>query len=239
LEEFVDLNNYYDRTDLLIDWVLEVLPNNARVLDVGANDGSFCQQIRRVAEKSAIYAGVDPDSEKLRKHPLLSERFYATLETANIDDCSFDCLLVIYVFEHVAEERDFIRAAGRILRPGGSLFFITPNRLHYFAAIASLFAAIGIQKRILGIIRPKTLVEKYHYPALYRLNTPRKIREIGSAFGFDKFEFRFSENLEEFSCYFPGPLKAFPWLWQQMVKATRQEYLLGNLMGRMIKRDDG
>lgn len=235
----MNLNNYSNRHDLLIDWVLEVIPNNACVLDVGANDGSFCPETRRIAEKSEIYAGVDPDSEKLQKHPFLSERFNATLETANIPDRSFHCLLAIYVFEHVAEEREFIRAAGRILRPGGSLFFITPNRLHYFASIASLFATVGIQERILRIIRPKTLVEKYHYPALYRLNSPGKIRKIGSTFGFEKFEFRYSENLEEFSCYFPGPLKAFPLLWQQIVKATRQECMLGNLMGRMIKREDG
>jgi len=178
---------------------------------------------------------VDPDTTKLSRHPLVQARYPATLEKAEIQAASFDCAYAIYVFEHVQQEREFLQAASRVLKPGGSLFFITPNGYHYFAAIAALLGNLGVQRKVLALIRPEQLVAEYHYPALYRLNRPDTLRKLGQEFGFDRFEFRYSEQFWEFACYFPGPLKTFPWLWERMVEVTRQEYLLGNLIGRMIK----
>jgi ubiquinone/menaquinone biosynthesis C-methylase UbiE len=229
------LNNYINRHELLIDWILDSVAPGANVLDVGANDGSFCPEVRRVAEHAGVFGGVDPDAAKLERNPLLMQRFPGTLEEASIPDCSFDCIYAIYVLEHVAKERAFIRAASRVLRPGGSFFFITPNGYHYFAAIAALLARIGLQEPVLRLIRPRELIGRYHYPALYRLNTPRKLKRFGREAGFAQFEFRYSELLTEVACYFPGPLKVFPWLWECMVQATGSEWLLCNLMGRMVK----
>lgn len=107
--------------------------------------------------------------------------------------------------------------------------------IKYFAFIASKLGRIGLQSRVLRLIRPQELVDKYHYPARYLLNTPYKVRKLGSRYGFEACEFRYSERLDEFSCYFPGPSKSFPWLWEKMVQLTKQERLLGNLMGRMVK----
>lgn len=229
------LNNYANRHDILIDWILRVIPKGSAILDIGANDGSFCPEVSRIAEHAGLFAGVDPDVEKLSRNPLVQARYPGTLEDAAVPDASFDCAYSIYVFEHVANERKFLEAASRVLKPGGSLFFITPNGTHYFAALASMFANLGVQKQVLKLIRPDQLVDRYHYPALYRLNHPSRLRKLGGEFGFDTLEFGYSEKLEEFSCYFPGPLKAFPWLWERGVEWTGQEKLLGNLMGRMIK----
>lgn len=231
------LNNYENRHDLLIDWMLESIPSGSSFLDVGANDGSFCPEVGRVAERAGVFAGVDPDAAKLEKHPFLDRQYSAKLEDADIADQSFDCVYSIYVFEHVEDPHRFLAAASRILRPGGSLFFITPNGYHYFALIAGFLGKIGIQQAVLKMLRPDELVEKYHYPALYRLNSPRSLTKMGKLYGFGKCEFRYSENLAEISCYMPGPLKVFPMLWEKMVKVTGFEMLLGNLMGRMIRTE--
>jgi ubiquinone/menaquinone biosynthesis C-methylase UbiE len=229
------LNNYEDRHDLLIDWILSELPQNASVLDVGANDGSFCPQVQRIACDRASFAGVDPDVAKLERHPFLTQRFYGALETSQIPDKSFNCLYAIYVLEHVQNAEAFMAAVSRVLTPGGSFFFITPNSQHYFAKIAGSLAPLGMQENVLKLLRPKQLVGRYHYPAMYRLNHPKTIERLGRRFGFDRFEFRYSERLDELTCYFPGPLKGLPWLWQQAVKATGKERFLGNLMGRLVK----
>jgi SAM-dependent methyltransferase len=229
------LNNYQNRHDLLIDWMLEELSPEARVLDVGANDGSFCPEVKRVADNVRLFAGVDPDESKLNRHPFLDQRYPALLEEAEIDANSFDCLYAIYVFEHVSDPHRFLEAAGRILKPGGSLFFITPNGYQYFAFLASLFGKLGAQRAVLKAIRPEQLVDRYHYPAYYRLNSPRRLRKLGREYGFTQCEFRYSERLDEFACYFPGVTKVFPKLWEKMVQVTGAEKLLGNLMGRMIQ----
>jgi len=229
------LNNYENRHDLLIDWMLEEIPPGSSFLDIGANDGSFCPEVSRVANHAGMFAGVDPDVAKLDRHPLLECRYPSTLEQAKFGDKSFDCLYAIYVLEHVSNPCGFLAAASRALKPGGSLFFITPNGYHYFAFIAGLLAKLGVQDRVLNVIRPKALVDQYHYPATYRLNSPRRLRRLGLEYGFNRCEFRYSENLAEFDCYFPGVLKVFPAFWEYMVQLTGQEFLLGNLMGRMIR----
>jgi len=233
--EFMDLNNYENRHELLIDWILNTVPQGASILDIGANDGTFCPEVRRLAVHAGHFAGVDPDCEKLAHNPLLNSRYPTTLEDAQIPEASFDCAYAIYVFEHVNRRIEFLRAANRLLKPGGSLYFITPNGYHYFAQIASILGSLGWQRRILELIRPAELVEAYHYPALYRLNQSRLLRRLGIQSGFESFEFRYSEKLGELTGYFPGALKVLPWVWERMVNISGQEYLLGNLMGRMTK----
>lgn len=229
------LNDYTERNHLFVDWILEVTPPNVSILDVGANDGTFCPEISRVAQLASRLAGVDPDSSKLRQNSLISERYFSTLEDAEIDSESFDVLYSFFVFEHVADGERFIAAASRVLKPGGSLFFITPNGNHYFSILASAFARLGVQRLILGMVRSRELIESYHYPAVYRLNCPRDIERIGRKFGFDQFEYRYCEQFRELSTYFPGPTKVFVWLWERFVEAVGREDLLVNLMGRMVK----
>jgi SAM-dependent methyltransferase len=229
------LNDYPNRNRLLVEWILEALPENARVLDIGANDGSFCPELKQVADTAKAYAGVDPDTVKLARHPFLSERYPSTLEAAHLPSESYDCLIAIFVLEHVARPHEFIRAAGRALKPGGSFFFITPNRYHYFAFLAGGLATAGLQDSVLKRLRPRELVEEYHYPALYQLNSPRQIRRIGRDAGFSEFEFRYCERLDEIDSYFPGPMKILPRAWEGFVQMIRQERLLLNLMGRIRK----
>lgn len=123
----MNLNNYTNRHELLIDWILEATPKGASILDIGANDGSFCPEVKRIAAHAGLYAGVDPDLAKLAAHPLLQQRFPATLESADIPSCSFDCVFAIYVLEHVADDVAFLQTVERVLKPGGAFYFITPN----------------------------------------------------------------------------------------------------------------
>lgn len=229
------LNNYGSRNELLLAWILETLGDPSCVLDVGAGDGSFCPEFHRIGSQGHELDGVDPDGAALARNAALRHRFVGALEEAPIPPASYDCLYAVYVFEHVMSPDAFLSAAARALKPGGSLFFITPNGDHYFARIASLLARVRLQEQVLKVLRPEQLVDAYHHPAVYRLNRPAALRRMATAHGFSRCELRFCETLEELTPYFPGPLRILPTLWEKMVAATGNERLLGNLMGRLVR----
>ncbi len=228
------LNNYRNRADLLIDWVTSAIPAGSTALDVGAGDGRFCPEVVRLAQHLGFYAGVDPDAEKLKNHAFLDARYPSSLEDANIPPESFDCLWAFFVFEHVSRETAFLQAACRALKPGGSLFFMTPNGYHPFAVIAAALQKLKLQGPVLALLKPHVM-NGYHYPAVYLLNRSRKLRKLGRQCGFDRFEFRYCETLQESLSYFPGLTAMLPWLWEMFIRITRQEWCLMNVFGRLIK----
>lgn len=229
------LNNYDSRMDLLIDWVREVVPLGGQILDIGASDGSFCPELNQLASGYLI-DGVDPDFESMVHNSRLRCRYPGRLEDAELPQGNFDAALAVYVAEHVEDPDAFLAAAKRVLKPGGSLFMITPNGDHYFARIARFLQWTGLQERVLRLLRPDKLVDQYHHAALYRMNRPAAIERLAKKHGFDGPEFRFSERYEEFACYFPGPTKLLPRVWERFVEWTGKEHLLGNLMVRLVKK---
>ena len=229
------LNNYDSRITLLLNWLTEVIPSGSELLDIGSSDGSFCPEIAALRDSGYTIDGVDPDGVSLERNPFLRNRYPDRLEQAALPASSFDAAIALYVAEHVEDPERFLAAASRALRPCGSLFLITPNGDHYFAAIAKLLERSGLQERILRLLRPAELIDRYHHTAFYRMNRPATIGRLARKHGFERVELRFSERLDEFSCYFPGPTKMFPRAWQALVRRTGRERLLGNLMARLIK----
>lgn len=230
------LNNYRDRCGLLVDWMYRSVSPGASVLDIGANDGMLCRaEVARIAGRFALLAGVDPDVERLEQNSLLDTRFTGTIEQAQIPENSFEVAYAIYVLEHIERPVEFLRAVHRVLRPGGSFFFITPNGYQYFVWAARLLSMFGLQERVLRWVQPSDLVDQYHYHAYYRMNTERKIRRIARQVGFQQMEFLYCEKLDEFASYFPRFLKFFPALWEKAVYLLGREWLLGNLIGRLSK----
>jgi SAM-dependent methyltransferase len=224
------LNNYESRNQLLLEWMCSVVPEGSTLLEIGSGDGSFAPEVRHLRDRGYRIVGVDPSEEQLRSNPFLDGFVLGRVEDVSLPPAGFDAAFAIYVAEHIAEPERFLEAVANALRPGGSFFFITPNGDHYFARAAAVFAALGIQEKVLRRLRPEQLVNEYHHHAVYRLNRPAKIRQLAVRSGFTGAEFRFAERLEEFSCYFPGPLKVFPRIWEVGVRLTGGQRYLGNLL---------
>lgn len=104
-----------------------------RVLDLGCGSGYGAARIAGVA--SAV-TGVDIAADAIAfakaryAAPNLDYRQVVADAALPFDDGSFDVVLSFQVIEHVVDEAGYLREARRVLRPGGVLILITPDRQH-------------------------------------------------------------------------------------------------------------
>jgi SAM-dependent methyltransferase len=116
--------------------VLSLLPAapGARLLDVGAGEGYFCQL---AAERGFAVEACDRSPEQFR---LPQVPFHAAdlSQSIPLPDASFDCVVSIEVLEHLENQAQFVHELLRVTKPGGRLILTTPNilslpsRWHFF-----------------------------------------------------------------------------------------------------------
>ena len=97
-----------------------------RVLDVGCGDGRFLHQM---AQSGWTVEGLETDAQAaaLARRRLGATIHEAPLETLELQAASFDLVSLLHVLEHVPDPPATLRAARRVLRPGGTLLLALPN----------------------------------------------------------------------------------------------------------------
>jgi SAM-dependent methyltransferase len=105
------------------------LPENTRpgrLLDVGCGDGRF---LRAMQQRGWTVEGLETDTiaanlARRRTGATIHESY---LENTPLPDAAFDMVSLLHVLEHVPDPRSTLTAAGRLLRPGGTLLLAVPN----------------------------------------------------------------------------------------------------------------
>lgn len=102
-------------------------------LDFGCADGGYTAALLRAGADRVC--GVDTAIDRIQaareSHPDIA--FYASRDgTVPFAACSFDGVFMNEVLEHVADEALALREAYRVLRPGGHLILMSPNRCFPF-----------------------------------------------------------------------------------------------------------
>jgi len=120
----VDWLGWYHR------WAIEHLPKDVgSLLDVGCADGRF---VHAVAGKGIDARGVD---HSMRLVEMGNARYgearlsRSSIEELDAEGARFDAVTLFEVIEHVPDPLAVLRAAARLVRPGGVLIVSTPNRL--------------------------------------------------------------------------------------------------------------
>jgi SAM-dependent methyltransferase len=106
----------------------QVLPwhGQGRLLDFGCGGGSF---LERMARHGWHVTGLDVCSDAVERirHELGLRCLYGSLPHPNLQPGEFDVITMWHSLEHVHQPLEVLRAAYRLLAPGGRLLVATPN----------------------------------------------------------------------------------------------------------------
>lgn len=159
------------------------------VLDFGAGRGEFMDtdpsgyriRLQNLRGRCAHVDGCDPDPV-VRENPTLDAASVIEIGKAlPYEDGRFDLIVSRYVFEHIAEPEWAAAELLRVLKPGGWICAMTPNKWGY-VAIASRLVPNRLHSKVLSRVQPGR-PSRDVFPTAYRLNRPADVRRYfgGSA----------------------------------------------------------
>lgn len=139
---------------LRLGWIEGISPlAGQRVLDVGCGGGILTDAMAR---KGAVALGVDLATKSLRvaqlhaleaQTPKVAYREVSVEALAAEMPAAFDTVTCMEMLEHVPDPASVVRACGRLVKPGGWVFFSTINR----NAKAFALAIVGAEY-LLGMV---------------------------------------------------------------------------------------
>ena len=219
-------------TLLFYKWIREHVGANYVLLNIGAGPASR-DPIKIMLGKVARIVGTDIDPIVLGNEEL-DEAYVTNGASLPFPDCTFDAVISDYVFEHVESPEPFLKEIRRVLKPGGSLFFRTPNSFHYVSLIARLtphwFHTLAA-RRVRGL--PSNAHEPYR--TYYRLNSGKTIRRIAARALFSDVQLRYVECEPSYLMFAAIPFLAGV-LYERTVNGLDVLYgLRANIFGRLIR----
>lgn len=152
------------------------------VLDFGAgrgeplldDDNAYRRELSDLRGRCGRLEGCDIDPVVLQNPFLDHAEIITPGEQLPYPDDNFDIVFARSVLEHVEDPGWLARELLRIVRPGGIIAAVTPNKNGYFA-IAARLVPNTFHVRALRRIQPGRKAEDI-FPTHYRLNTARDLR---------------------------------------------------------------
>lgn len=177
------------------------------------------QSEAKLVKTAGAVVGIDYDLDSLNRHASISLKARADIERLPFANDSFDLATANMVVEHLEDPDAQFREIWRVLRPGGSFLFHTPNAFSYTTVLARMIPDAP-KSRLANLLdgRPGGDVWKTYY----RVNSERKIRWLASTTGFDVSEVRFIASSAELAVIPPLAALELVWLRMLMTKTLRR-----------------
>ncbi|MFZ0243811.1 MAG: bifunctional 2-polyprenyl-6-hydroxyphenol methylase/3-demethylubiquinol 3-O-methyltransferase UbiG [Desulfobacterales bacterium] len=152
-----EFKGLHDINPLRLAYIADHVPlAGAQVIDVGCGGGILAEGLTRLgAEVTGIDAG-EALLKAARAHAAAGElkiayRLATAEELADASPGTYDVATCMELLEHVPDPPSIVRACGRLVKPGGAVFFATLNR-----TVKSFLLAIVAAEYILGIVKKGT-----------------------------------------------------------------------------------
>lgn len=152
------------------------------VLDFGAGRGEFMQtdpsafrrDVQNLRGRCAKVHGCDPDTAVLENETLDSAEVIEIGKPLPYPDDYFDLIVSRYVFEHIDDPEWAASELLRVVKPGGWICAMTPNKWGY-VSLAARLVPNRLHSRALARVQPGRLSQDV-FPTVYKLNRPSAVR---------------------------------------------------------------
>lgn len=174
----------FSRVDASVEFytrIAALLKPGYRVLDYGAGRGAqietdsspYRRWLKTLKGRVAHVEGCDVDPVVLQNPYLDAARVMNPGMALPYADESFDLVFSNWVFEHIDDPTLAANELLRVVKPGGYVCALTPNKWGYIAVCARLVGNAN-HVRLLKYVQPDR--RDYDvFPTRYRLNTPRSV----------------------------------------------------------------
>ena len=189
-----------DGTLIFYNWIRQYTRSDFTVLNLGAGTTAD-RKTRSFKGEVKHVIGVDIDKAVLGNADL-DHAVVIKDDTLPLAGNCIDLAWADYVMEHVQNPTRLLKEIHRVLKPGASFFFRTPNKYHYVSVIGWLtphwFHALVAN-------RARGLASDAHepYPTFYRFNRKKDVTQNADRAGFAHVELRHIEAEPSYLVFHP------------------------------------
>lgn len=220
----------FNGTGIFYNWIGENLRSEMVVLNLGAGPKTE-HPLRVLKGRVRKVVGADIDPVVLANDELDAAFLIGPEGRLPFEAASFDVVFSDYVLEHVEDPGLFLRETRRVLKPGGSFFFRTPNRFHYVALLAGS-TPHWFHDLVANRVRGAAENQHKPWPTFYRANTRRRLQLLAQASGFQHCELRMVETEPAYLSFF-APFYLLGIFYERAVNAAEGlSPLRANIFGR-------
>ncbi len=160
-----------------------LVDHDTLLLDAGCGPGGL---VKRMLGRAQRVVGVDRYVSSFADQLEITEAVEADLNALPFMDASFTLITCSWVLEHLPDPAAVFSEFSRVLKPGGQVMFITPNKLNYAVWMRRLVPS-ALSQRLVHAIYARD--EHFINPTYYRANTQRDIDAPMQAAGLQPVRF--------------------------------------------------
>jgi SAM-dependent methyltransferase len=157
------------------------------MLDAGCGSGRVFQYHFGAAQRPRRIVGVDVTTEP-RGNGNIDAAARADLAALPFRDATFDIAVSSHVAEHLTQPERVFGELARVLKPGGRLLILTPNRWHYVTVSSALLP----YRAHVRFNEWRGVDAHDNIPNVYRANTAGRLRSLYGRAGIEV------ERIEQF-----------------------------------------
>jgi SAM-dependent methyltransferase len=209
--------------NLYRDLIRKHLRAGSRILDAGCGRYmTFCKELS--ASAVAYGADLEPTLDTDNSRAPFGVR--ADVGHLPYASESFDMVISRSVVEHLADPPAVFREFTRVLRPGGSVVLITPNKYDYVSLIAAA-TPCWVHKTLVS--RIFLVPEDDVFPTLYRANTTRALTKAMHSAGLRPKEVQLINHYPAYLMFSPL-LFRFGVLYERITSLEALRQLRGSIL---------